>query len=104
MEFIELVRQFKVGPFAVIDTAVAYLGVFLLAPLLTRLALKAHLHVSKVQWLWLVLPVSILAHLIFAQETPLTNMVLDPNKYYLAKFVILFMLLMGLKDIRITKK
>ena len=104
MEFIELIRQLRIGPFAVFDTAVAYLGVFLLAPLLTRLALKAHLQVSKAQWLWLVLPVSILAHLIFGQSTPLTKMFIDPNDYYLVKFVILVMLLMGLKDTRITKK
>jgi len=104
MDFIELVRQFKVGPFAVIDTAAAYLGVFLLAPLLTKLALKAHLHVSKIQWLWLVLPISIFFHLIFRQQTPLTRMVIDPNNYYLVKFVILVMLFMGLKDTRITKQ
>lgn len=104
MDFIELIRQFKVGPFAIFDIIVSYLGVFLLAPLLTKLALKAHLHVSKVQWLWLVLPISILAHLISGQRTPLTQMVIDPNHYYLEKLVILFMLFMGLKGTRVTKK
>ena len=104
MEFIELIRQFKVGPFAIFDIAVSYLGVFLLAPLLTGLALKVHLRVSRVQWLWLVLPVSILVHLIFGQRTPLTQMIIDPNNYYLVKLVILFMLFMGLKDTRFSKK
>lgn len=104
MEFLELVRQFKIGPFAVFDTTLAYLGVFLLSPLLTRLTKKAHLRISKAEWLWLVLPVSVITHLIFGQETPLTKMVIDPNGYYLVKFVILFMLFMGVKNIRITKK
>ncbi len=104
MEFIELVRQLKIGPFAIFDTALAYLGIFLLAPLLSRLALKAHLNISRIQWLWLVLPISILAHLLFGQETPLTNMVTDPSNFYPVKIVILLMLFMGLKDTRITKK
>ena len=104
MDFIELVRQFRVGPFAVFDIAVSYLGIFLLAPRLTRLALKARLHISKAQWLWLVLPISIFVHLIFGLRTPLTKMVIDPNNYYLAKFVILFMLFMGLRSIKTTKK
>ncbi len=104
MDFIELVRQFRVGPFAVFDFAVSYLGIFLLAPLLTRLALKKRLQVSRAQWLWLVLPISILVHFIFGQGTPLTKMVIDPNNYYLVKFAILFMLFMGLKDTRIAKK
>ena len=104
MDFFEFVRQFKVGPFAVIDTVAAYIGVFLLAPLLTKLALKANLRVSKAQWLWLVLPISIVFHIIFGQITPLTRLVIDPNNHYLVKFVILVMLFMGLKDTRIIKK
>lgn len=104
MEFIELVRQLRIGSFAIFDIVVSFLGIFLIAPRLTDLALKAHLHVSKVQWLWLVLPVSIIAHLIFGLRTPLTRMVIDPNNYYLVKIIILFMLFMGLKDTRIIKK
>ena len=104
MEFIELVRQFKIGPFAVFDIATAYLGVFLLSPLLTRVAKKLRLRISMVQWLWLVLPISILIHLIIGLRTPLTKMVIDPNNYYLVKFVILFMLFMGLRGVILTKK
>ena len=104
MDFIEFVRQFRIGPFAVFDIAVSYLAVFLLASRLTNLARKAKLHILKAQWLWLVLPVSVIIHLIFGQETPLTRMALDPNNSYLLKLVILFMIFMGLRGIRITKK
>jgi len=103
MNIIEVLRQFKIGQFAVFDTVISYVGIYLLAPQLTKLTLKAHLQISRTQWLWLVLPLSIVIHLIFNQKTPLTNMVLNPNGYYLLKFLILFMLFMGLKDTRFIK-
>lgn len=104
MDFLEVVRQFRIGPLAVVDTAVAYFGVFLISPWLTKGAVKVRLRINKAQWLWLVLPIGIAVHIIFSQRTPLTEMFVDPNSFYLVKMVILFMLFMGIKDIRFIKK
>lgn len=104
MDLIEFLRQFRIGSFAVFDFAISYLGVMLFSGRLTKLVSKIRLHVSRSQWLWLVVPGSILIHLIIGLKTPLTKIILDPNNYYLEKFVILFMLFMGLKDTRIIKR
>lgn len=104
MEIIDLLRQFRIGPFAIFDFVVSYLGIYLLANRLTAIALKVHLKISRKQWLWLVLPISIVFHLIFAQDTPMTMMVTDISGFYLVKIVILFMLFMGLKDTKIVRK
>jgi len=103
MDIFETLRLFKIGPFAIFDFVISYLGIYLLAPALSKLALKIKLHISRTQWLWLVLPLSILIHLLFGQRTPLTQMVINPNNFYLLKILIIFMLFMGLKDTKVKK-
>jgi len=98
---IDLLRQPRVGPFTVFDFVTAYLGILILSPLLTWLFSKIHLHISTVSWLWFTLPISVIFHLIFHQNTPLIKMLSDPFKFefYLVLVVLLFMTYMGLKDI-----
>ncbi len=90
----------RLGPFRMFDFVGTYLVVFLLSPLLTKVALRFRLKIGKIQWLWLLLPISALVHFAINQETTLTKMLLDPNDYYVVKAVIIFMLIMGIKDIR----
>ena len=104
MDITDFLRQLKIGPFAVFDLAISYIGIYLISPTLTKLASKTRLQISRTQWLWLVLPSSIIIHIIFGQKTPLTDMFLDPNNFYIIKIVIIFMLVMGLKDTKFLKK
>lgn len=104
MDVIGILRQFKIGSFTIFDTGTAYLGVFLLAPLLTKLFSKLHLYISRTAWLWLTLPISVIFHLVFRQHTPFMKMLLDPNGFYIAKIILLFMLYMGLKNIKNPEK
>jgi ABC-type enterochelin transport system permease subunit len=104
MNFIDFLRQFKIGPFAIFDTTLAYVGIFLVAPLLTKLFSRLQLRISRTAWLWLTLPIAVIFHLVFRQSTPFMKMFLDPNGFYIAKIILLFMLYMGLKNIRIIKK
>jgi hypothetical protein len=101
MDVLTSLRQYKVGAFTIFDTVISYIGVFLLAPLLTRLFLKLHVSIPLFSWLWLTLPVSILFHLAFHQMTPLTTRIMDPNGFYREKIVLLGMVIMGIRSIRL---
>ena len=91
MEIISFLRSFRSGPFAIFDFAISYLFVYLISPYLFKIGLK----LSREQLLWLTLPVSILVHIIFGIDTPLTIMFLDPYGGYLVKISILFMIAMA---------
>lgn len=103
MDILTFLRQYRIGPFTVFDTTIAYLGIYLVAPLLTKLVSKIHLSISRISWLWLTLPISIIFHLVFHQNTPFTRMFLDFNGHYLEKIILMFMLYMGLKEIKKLK-
>jgi len=100
MDFVNTLRQIRVGPFTVFDFLLAYLGIFLLAPRLTKIFAKIRLYISRTDWLFLTLPIGLLFHLAFRLHTPLTKMVMDPRGFYLVKSVILLMLFMGLRKCR----
>lgn len=99
MNFISVLRQFRIGPFTIFDTAIAYVGIFLLAPLLTKLFSKLHLNISRGEWLWLTLPISVIFHFVFRQNTPLMKILLDPSRFYIVAIALLFMTYMGLRNI-----
>lgn len=100
MSAIELARSFRIGPFSVFDFATAYLGIYLAAPLLSKLFRRFNLEIPRSSWLWFTLPIAILVHLALGLQTPLTKMVLDPNGYYLTKIIIFAMLFMGIRLIK----
>jgi hypothetical protein len=96
-------RSFKVGPFAIFDLVVSYVGIYLIAPLLSWVLSLVGLKADRAAWLWLTLPLAILFHLIFNQNTPLSKMVLSPNSGWLAKVVLVVMLVVGISQIRIGR-
>jgi hypothetical protein len=104
MDFLAVLRQFRIGPFTIFDTALAYVGIFIVAPLLTNLFSRLGIYISKTAWLWLTLPIAVIFHIAFRQNTPFTKMFLDLYGFYGAKIIILFMLYMGLRNIKIIKK
>lgn len=103
MGIIETLRQFRIGPFTVFDTATAYIGIFLISPILNWILAKIHIHVSRVGWVWLTLPIGIVFHLIFNQSTPMMKILLNPSGDYIIKIVLVLMLFMGLRQVKIQK-
>lgn len=103
MGIIEFLRQFRIGPFTIFDSAAAYIGIFLVSPVLNWVLAKMHLRISVIGWLWLTLPIGIIFHLIFNQSTPMMKMLLNPNGDYITKIVLVLMLFMGLRQVKIQK-
>lgn len=101
---VEYLRQFKISEYAVFDFLISFLAVFLLAPFLTKLFLKVRISVPKANWLYLVVPLSILFHIIFKQMTPLTENFLDVTGYYVLKIIVVFLLIMGFRGVKVADK
>ncbi|MFA6353726.1 MAG: hypothetical protein WCW93_02230 [Candidatus Paceibacterota bacterium] len=88
-------RSFRIGPFAIFDFAVAYIAVYFIAPYLSKLFALVGIHVNREQWLWLTLPIAVVAHLIFKADTPFTKMILNPSGDWIPKLIIIGMLIMA---------
>ncbi len=101
MMSIEYLRDFRVGSITLFDTTLAFAGVLILSPILTWLASKAHLKIPTVSWLWFTIPVSVIFHAIFKQNTPLMKMLANPGQleFYIAIVVLLAMVYMGVRKI-----
>ena len=101
---IEFLRQFRLGGYAIFDLAVAFLGIYLLSPLLSKIFLKLGIDIPKLNWLFLTLPIDIIVHLLVGQTTLMTKNFLDINGHYILKILILSLLIFGIKGIKIVKK
>ena len=80
---IEYLRSFRVGEYAIFDFVVSFLGVYILSPLLVKLFLIFKISTSKKVWLYLTLPIGILAHLLSGQMTKMTEDFLNPSDYFI---------------------
>jgi len=100
MDWLKFLRSFRLANYALFDLATAFLGVFLLAPFLSRLALKIGLKIPLSSWLLFTLPLGILTHLLVGNRTAMTRDFLNPNGHYLLKILIILLLLLGLKEIK----
>lgn len=96
--FLPWIRQYRIGPFTMFDTFGTYIVVFLIAPLLSKLFTKMGITITRSEWMALALPVALVFHLAFNVNTPFTKMLLDPGNY-LAKIVIIAMVIFGLKGV-----
>lgn len=94
---IEYLRSFRLGRYAAFDLVVSYVGFYFLTPLLTRLFKKIGVKVARVQWMYLMLPISVVVHLLFGQDTLLVQDLFSINSGYLTKIIILVMLYKGIK-------
>ena len=101
---IDYLRQFRIGEYAAFDLVVSFLGIYLLSPLLSRLFLKLRIEIPKRSWLLLTLPIGIIFHLLTRNMTLMTEDFMDLQSHYVLKILILGLLILGIKDIRITKK
>jgi hypothetical protein len=101
---IEFLRQFRLGEYAIFDLATAFLGIYLLSFLLSKIFLKLRIDISKKSWVLLTLPIGIITHLLLGKMTPMTRNFLDIHDHYVLKIIIIGLLLLGLGDIKIVKK
>lgn len=101
---IEFLRQFRLGDYAIFDVAIAFLGIYLLSPWLSKLFLKIKIDIPKKNWLYLTLPIGIISHLLVGQITPLTKNFLDLHDHYILKVFIFILIFIGFKGIKIIKK
>lgn len=104
MNPIEFLRQFRLGGYAIFDFAVSFLGIYLLSPLLSNIFLKVKIIIPKRNWLFLTLPISIVAHLLVGKITPMTKNFMDIQGHYILKIVIIGSLILGTNNIKIIKK
>lgn len=100
METIAYLRQFRAAGYALFDLAAAFLGMFLLSPVLSKIFRKAGLEIPKVNWVYLTLPLGVAAHLIVGKITPLTKDFIDLRGHYLLKIVTIALLFLGLRNIK----
>ena len=91
MNLINLLRSFRIGPFAIFDFAGTYLLAYLIGPHLKKIGIP----LSREQFMYLVLPLSVLVHFLFGIETPLTEMILAPNEHYIWKGILILMIVLS---------
>ena len=104
MVSIEYLRQFRFGEYAIFDLTVSFLGIYLLSPLISKLFLKLRIDIPKRNWVFLTLPIGILAHLLVGRMTPMTQNFFDIHAHYFLKIIILASLVLGLRGIKMTRK
>jgi len=101
---IEFLRQFRIAGYAVFDFAAAFLGMFLLSPLLSKMFLRLRLDIPKKNWIFLAVPIGIAVHLLVGTITPLTRNFLDIRGHYILKLIVLALCFFGFKGIKMVKK
>ncbi len=104
MEILEYLRSFTIFDYAIFDLVISFVGVYLISERLSKIAFKINIKIPKENWLFLVLPLGILFHIIFQNITPMTSDFLDLNNYYFLKLLIIFLTILGLRKIKIIKK
>ena len=95
MDIITLLRQVRVGPFALFDVVLGFIGMLALSPLLTKLFAQFGVAIPWTSWLWWMLPISVLFHLVFRQSTPLMEVLSGPLGFVVVSTVLLGMIFMG---------
>jgi hypothetical protein len=101
MNIITYLRQWRFEGYALFDLALSFLGMWLLSSLLTKIFRIIHVQVPVRNWIILTLPISIIAHLLVGQHTPMVRNFLNPNGHWILKIVILLCLIFGLWGVRI---
>ena len=101
---IEYLRQFRFNGYAIFDFVVVFIGMYLLAPLLSKLFLKLRIDIPRKNWLFLALPIGIITHLLVGKITPMTRDFINLNDHYILKIIIISLLIIGLRGVKIVRK
>jgi hypothetical protein len=104
MNTIEFLRQYRFGEYAIFDFVISFVGIYLLSPLLSKLFLTLGIKIPKVNWLYLTIPISILAHLLVGEITPMTRNFIESNGHAFLKVVVIVLFVLGMRGIKIIKR
>ncbi|MFH1608787.1 MAG: hypothetical protein ABH951_02085 [Patescibacteria group bacterium] len=104
MTTLEYLRHFRVFEFAIFDLTVSFLGMYLLAPLLSKLFLKINIKIPKLNWLFFTLPIAIITHVLVGKITPMTEQFLDLHSHFILKIIIIGLFFLGFRGIKRIKK
>jgi len=100
---IEVLRTHRVFGYALIDLTLAFVGIYLLSPLLTKLFRKVGLIIPKQSWMYATLPLGILVHILVSNDTLMTRNFLDTQGHYLLKASIIILTYLGIRGIKKNK-
>lgn len=100
---IDYLRQFRIGPYAIFDFTATFVGIALLAPLLSWLFVKCRIDIPKRSWYFWALPLSIITHLLVGTITPMTKHFLDMEGHYLLKILMIGLVILGFRGVKILK-
>jgi hypothetical protein len=92
------------GEYAIFDLLVSFLGIWLIAPLLSKLLKKVKIIVPKNNWVFLTLPIGIAVHLLFGKFTPMTRNFIDIHGHYLLKIAVIALMIGGMRGIKLSNK
>jgi len=104
MTTLEYIRHFRFFDYAIFDLTISFIGMYLISGILSKFFSKINIYIPKINWVFLTLPIGIIAHLIFRIITPMTKYFFDMSGYYVLKIIILISLIFGLRGIRRIKK
>jgi len=104
MGIIDFLRQYHFGNYAIFDFVLAFAGIYLLAPSLSKLFRKLGFEVPQKNWIFLTLPISVGAHFLAGNITAMTRDFLDLDGYYILKLIILVSFILGVKGIKKIEK
>ncbi len=103
MSLLETLRQYTIFNYAIFDIVISFGGIYLLSPILTKIFKIIKLDIPRKSWMYLVLPLSIISHIIVGTFTPMTKNFLDLNSYYVLKIVIIILFVLAIKNIKIKQ-
>jgi hypothetical protein len=97
---IETLRAPHIFGYAIFDLVATFIGIYLLAPVLTRIFLKLGLNIPRSSWLMFALPLGIIIHLLVGNITPMTRDFLDLNGHFMLKILIIALTILGVRGIK----
>ncbi|NCS97911.1 MAG: hypothetical protein GW762_04960 [Candidatus Pacebacteria bacterium] len=101
---IEYLRSFRVGEFAIFDFVVSFIGIFLLSPLLSKLARFFRLNIPLKSWMFFTIPFSVLAHILVGNITPLTEAFIRLDGGIFVKVFVVTLFVLGARSVSTRKK
>ncbi len=97
---IDALRKPHIAGYAAFDLLATFIGIYLLAPVLTKLTLKLGINVPRSSWLYFALPLGIITHLLVGNLTPMTRDFFDPSGHYLLKILVITLLVLGIRGVK----
>lgn len=100
---LDSLRLPRIGPYAIFDLVLSFVGVAMLSPLLSWIFRQIHLRIPFISWMYFTLPIGIISHILVGNHTLMTKQFLDPQSHYLLKIFIFVLIILGCLNIKIIK-